>query len=1074
MGGSSKSQTVGYRYYVGMHMVLCRGPVDYVQEVLVDESTLIGGNLIDGDYTVNREDMFGGESREGGISGVLAVHLGKDDQTKDSYLVSKIGALVPAFRGVVSVVLKQMYLGINPYLKSWSFVASRTLTRRNGIDQWYPEKAAVPSNNNPTFRAFNVSWRLFGVPPVDAGGGYGWDSASSSPTSRSTVFSTGDGQTYTIELTAFGLIELRTYNGATPVAGTVVKGGSPGASAGFNVYKLQVSNPPATYYLNNGTSSSTLANVFQKFNIQVTDGATITLSYDVQDGRMIGTYQNLAVYSSSQVDMNPAHIIRECLTDPDWGMGYSEGDIDNDSFAYAADVLYDEAMGMSLLWDTQTTIEDFVSLVCKHINGAIYVDKATGLFVLKLIRDDYEESSLIELNPSNVSQVQDFNRISFGELVNSVTVSYYNASIKDTSTVTVTDIALASMQNATINTAVTYEGFTNSDIASRVAQRDLKTLSTPLVSCTVYANTDAQDLKIGDCFKLTWPNYDISGLVMRVTTIGYGDGKSNRVRLTCTQDVFSTPTVSFIAPTPPEGAPTDAAPVAVSKRLAFELPYLEAVQQMGQSVVDSNLATLPDIAYFAAVAARPSSNSLNARLWTNDGSGYKEQTSVDFCPFAELSATIDRNATTFAITNVNDFAQIQLDTWFQIDSEIMQVTAITTSSISVKRGLLDTVPAEHSAGATLFFWDLYLGTDSTQYVRTEVVSGKLVTQTGRGVLDLASAPADSVTMVGRLYRPYPPGQFKINASYFPSAIIGAAAFSWAHRSRTQQTGSSYVGFLENSIGPESGQTYTLQLYDETNTLRNTQSGLTGTSYSWTTEDADSGLQIVGESVFSKDWNDGSTANQTLYGNNSPSQSVSSGILNISSNAGTDVKIRFDSAPQMADFEFTCTLYPQIPTSGDIGILYRQTYWGNANDTFGYVVAMTTTGVFISKGSNSSSAAYSNLITVSLTSTAGVARNIRVRVVGTKHQVWVDDVLYITLTDSSYTTAGYFGARHYAYTTSAGQIDNLVIRPISSRLNGQIRAVLKSVRSSLDSYQVHDYTFKRAGYGYQYGNFYGGV
>ena len=58
-------------------------------------------------------------------------------------------------------------------------------------------------------------------------------------------------------------------------------------------------------------------------------------------------------------DMNPAHIIRECLTQP-WGLGYQSADIDDTSFTAAATALHSEGMGMSILWDKEVPIEDFV------------------------------------------------------------------------------------------------------------------------------------------------------------------------------------------------------------------------------------------------------------------------------------------------------------------------------------------------------------------------------------------------------------------------------------------------------------------------------------------------------------------------------------------------------------------------------------------------------------------------------------------------------------------------------------------------------------------------------------------
>ena len=163
MGGSSKSVTVGYKYYVGMHMVLCRGPVDYMKEALVDDKSALLGNFGSGTYGIFKEDLFGGESREGGVSGLFDVMNGESTQTVNSYLASKLGALVPAFRGVLSVVLRQMYLGINPYLKKWSFLAQRVHVRQNGIAQWYDAKAAILSNsfvippgNNWRYKVLNV------------------------------------------------------------------------------------------------------------------------------------------------------------------------------------------------------------------------------------------------------------------------------------------------------------------------------------------------------------------------------------------------------------------------------------------------------------------------------------------------------------------------------------------------------------------------------------------------------------------------------------------------------------------------------------------------------------------------------------------------------------------------------------------------------------------------------------------------------------------------------------------------------------------------------------------------------
>ena len=77
------------------------------------------------------------------------------------------------------------------------------------------------------------------------------------------------------------------------------------------------------------------------------------------------------------------HIIRECLTDTTWGMGYAESDIDEPSFILAADTLYDEGIGISLLWDRESEIEEFIEQIKKHINATLNMDRSTGKFKTK-------------------------------------------------------------------------------------------------------------------------------------------------------------------------------------------------------------------------------------------------------------------------------------------------------------------------------------------------------------------------------------------------------------------------------------------------------------------------------------------------------------------------------------------------------------------------------------------------------------------------------------------------------------------------------------------------------------------
>jgi hypothetical protein len=922
MGSSSKKVTVGYKYYVGMHMILCQGPIDKLFQIKVADKVAWTGDFSGGALALYNLELFGGESREGGVAGQVDFEPGGPSQGQNSYLVSKLGPLVPNFRGMAGIVLRKMYMGLNPYLKTWSFKVKRIHTRQNGIAQWYDAKAGIGSTKtrvpaispDPWYVQPTTDWFIIGA-GIETSGGYtqyqGWFTGYIDSLRVTRNVGRYTGTEFTVPSTQFensaldpywdDVVTLLLFEGANnDTFTTCEKGHTTTMYSG-----AKISTEQSKFGNSSGKFDRTLASwvktvvgsgnvdLGSEFTIEAwiyetsrtssgygnsifSYGPTSTPNNDttvviggglgfIMRGPSIPPVPDYDAYSNIETvplnkwvhvavvrkygqiwlyidgklatgtviesDMNPAHIIRECLTDPYWGMGYQDADIDDTSFTLAADTLYSEGMGMSLLWESQTSIEDFIKSITKHIDAAVYVDISTGKFVLKLIRDDYSIGSLITLNESNIDKISDFSRPQFGELTNSITVTYWDMLTEKDATITIADSALVQMQNCTINASIQYPGFTNVTIASKVAQRDLKTLSTPLITCTIYTNKDAASLNIGKTFKLTWPDYDLTDVVMRVTGIGFGDGKSNRIRLQCVQDVFSTPSTAFIPYSPPAWVDPVQPPTPCPFIDVFEAPYLELVQLLGQSTIDSNITTEPNIGYIGVGAIRPG-NSVNSRLFTDNGSGYLERVTLDYSPGARLNGAIIQTDTTFPIDGGVDLDTVTLGTWAEIDNEIVCVTALNDTSITVKRGCLDTLPALHADNTYIVFWDEYGEGDQIEYVTSDTVNIKVCPVTGDGILSLSEVTPKTVVMGARAVRPYPPANIKIAGSYYPASLIDSPiSMTWNHRDRKQQT-AGIIGFTEASIGPEAGVTYSIRLYNHiTSALLHSVDNLTGTSYS---------------------------------------------------------------------------------------------------------------------------------------------------------------------------------------------------------------------------------------------------
>ncbi|AOS78343.1 phage tail protein [Hydrogenophaga sp. PBC] len=129
MGGRSKKQTVGYRYRMGLHLALCQGPVDAVQEIQMGDRTAWGdadrAPLASGhglaSLWIDKPTLFGGDEREGGVVGTIDVLSGHAGQGRNDYLMSRLGTSIPAFRGVLSLVARKiLFAANNPYIKPWA------------------------------------------------------------------------------------------------------------------------------------------------------------------------------------------------------------------------------------------------------------------------------------------------------------------------------------------------------------------------------------------------------------------------------------------------------------------------------------------------------------------------------------------------------------------------------------------------------------------------------------------------------------------------------------------------------------------------------------------------------------------------------------------------------------------------------------------------------------------------------------------------------------------------------------------------------------------------------------------
>lgn len=879
-------QVLGYRYSLGMQMALCHGPADEIMRITVGDKLAWKGHASDTQITINKPGLFGGDQSEGGIKGKVDICMGKPTQLQNDYLVAQLGDLISAFRGIVTIVLRQVYLGTSNYIKPWEFRLQRILLKSDGSDQWYPEKAPIPAeatslDNIAFYFALDTSHSVIGVrllalkeavhdgiATMRANTGIKYDvrMVSFGSSVKSTIQyrnctadnfdsldSWVDGLTNSGE-TNFeaGLSQAEAFfDGADPKKTPAIIiisddsdqgppfGDDPisGVAAAQAILDT-LGDIPVYCFRVFGAGSSTLTTTLEDLDNTPEDGVPLliygsgTLDSAMTPGALTRYY-----------DMNPAHIIRECLTDSNWGMGYNDSDIDDTAFTACANTFFSEGFGLSLRWSREEEIQEFVSTILAHVDAYLYVSRSTGKFVLKAIRNDYDIDTIPVLDEDDVVEWTEVHHRQPSEAVSSVIVNYYNREKRKDGSHSVTNIAQSMQATKVLSATRDYPGINYSSLAIRVGTRDVIALGSGLVSGRLVAKRTIEGMNPGDPFRLVSSRHQLFGEVMRVADLNFGDGRQNKIGMKFFQDVFNLSAAVLVDDSESPWQPPSSEPLAVSPRIVWEMPYRELRQMVGDADLATLLAGDAGAGLIQVAGASPTPDAVNADLKVDTGSGFAGTALMDFAPGGFLDGDLAIDATSVALLPGHGVDEEDIGLLATIGdgsrtgTEVVRIDDVVGDTLTIARGCLDTVPQAFSDGASFVLFDDLSISDFETYTDGASVDVKLLTNTGLGQLSEAAAPTDTIVFDSRGIRPLPPKDGKVEGDDGFSGVpvdvraINPFEATWANRNRLTELAPA-LGWTDADAGLEAGATVTLALIsgDGTSIIDDTTyAGLTGTS-----------------------------------------------------------------------------------------------------------------------------------------------------------------------------------------------------------------------------------------------------
>lgn len=550
------------------------------------------------------------------------------------------------------------------------------------------------------------------------------------------------------------------------------------------------------------------------------------------------TSKAAVVLSNGVKAMNPAHIVYEVLTNRDWGMGYPASIIDTVAFQASADQCYAEGTGLCLLWVRTDSIESFLQLIMDYSGGVLVQSKTTGLFQFNLIRGGYSIGSLPVITRDNVVEVTNLDAGTVTGSTNEMVINWFDPTLKQQRTTTVQALGAIQAQGVVVSASKDYPGIASQDLAARIAQRDLRTMSVPLKRFKLKLDRSAYYFLPGGLFVLNFPDLGINSMVLRIGEVDYGTLQNGYISITAGQDIYALPDTTYVVNQPTGWTVPDQTPTAAAYFQAMEVDY----RTLNIRLSDADLAALTTTAGYAGMlVSRPTGLSTYYQIWTAvSPASFAQHGQGDFCPNATIQSSMNPFDTTATLLAGVDLDIVTVPCAALIDNEIVSVTALNlaTGAITIARGCVDTVPTTHAAGARVWFIDNFFDSDQVQYFSGETVQQRALTETNRGgVLALGSAPNMNCPIVGRQAMPYPPAFLQVNSTRWDllTKISGPLVVSWRERNRVTQQ-DQLIDQTQSTVTPESGTTYTITLQDGTGATFATFTGITGTSWTWPTPD----------------------------------------------------------------------------------------------------------------------------------------------------------------------------------------------------------------------------------------------
>lgn len=428
-------------------------------------------------------------------------------------------------------------------------------------------------------------------------------------------------------------------------------------------------------------------------------------------------------------DINLATAFYDVITN-DWGgAGVPTTDVDPAVFSAAAAVYAAENNFCSIILDRETTATDATGALQVQGYTIMYQNPSTGKLEIKPIRETaLNYGNIKTFGEGNIIDVRDFNKSSWAN-----TVEVWRGTFVDRSNnyeptpIIVQNVAnVSSTGRGKRSGGTDYPFVMNANLGLVVSSRDLAIASVPAFEFTLVTNRDGASCLPGEIIIVNVPQWNLWSVPVVVRGVRKLDRKDNSVILRVTQYVLPDRSPIFDAPGLPFDPGVGYNPVSPETATFLTVPFWLAWKAQ---LVDAALTT--DTVFPMVLATPENDIQLSYRVWLSNFPGAGQSLMLDqstYPTYGELDTAIDKfdgfttgilpSVTISDVTNPVNLVETPTSQAMRegrslvvMDNEffVYESAALTGprqwTLYNVRRGLIDTVAANHAQGSRVYIID---------------------------------------------------------------------------------------------------------------------------------------------------------------------------------------------------------------------------------------------------------------------------------------------------------------------------------------------------------------------------------